>query len=118
MYDGVAGVGHDNAAIGADGDSMRILELPGAAAKRPEQERVRAVGMMHADIVIGGGRHYNAAVGADGDRPRPICHKIERERAVGIECLDAVTAGVTHNDHARIGLHGMRVAACRRWDRG
>ena len=121
----VAGVGHRDPAVGADGDAGRVVEAARAIAGRPEGKRERAVGVEDLDAVGDGVEYGDPAVGADGDGVWIIELAVavagrpegKRERAVGVEDLDAVVAGVGHDNDSR--LQAMRrKCGGRRWEWG
>ena len=107
----VAGVEYRNPAIGADVNAGRVVELPVAVAVRSDDAVERAVGVEDLHAVVAGIRsstvgHHNTPVGAEGDVGQgvelsaTIAARPEgkRERAVGVEDLDAVVAAVGHRD--------------------
>ena len=103
LHTPLGGVGHINAAVGADGYIIRAHYIVLSEAIRPERKRKRAIGVehLHAGVVsvLAGICDYDAAVGADGDAGHAIyplgiaaAGQIDRElkRTVGSEHLDVV----------------------------
>ena len=92
--------GHDPA--GAEVDAGGIEKLAGAPPLRSKPMGKRAVGVEHADAVVVP-RHGQYPAGAEGDYAGeriPACFDMVRERAVGVEHLDAAAVIVGHGHDA------------------
>ena len=104
----VVRIGHDDAAVGGDGDAGGLIEQrAGCRAVRPEAKGQSVVGTVDLDAAIAVICHDDAAVGGDGDagrgsEQRPVLRTkwVIGKSAVRVEELDAVVATVGHDDAA------------------
>ena len=64
---GAAAVRHRDPPVGADGDGVRLVELPLAHPLRPKGMGERTVGLEDLNAVVAGVRHDDPPIGAKGD---------------------------------------------------